>query len=113
MPTVSLTVKTGYGHELPEVNTGKYYTVLSEGECTMSVPRVYPDGETDSYILTHTITNSTIYHNGTETDRHNHKMKHICCLYSYLTSAHIHLPFYPHTEQTVTDSASQLPTVPV
>ena len=37
VPTVSLTVKTGYGHELTELNTGKYYTVLSEGEGIVSV----------------------------------------------------------------------------
>jgi hypothetical protein len=35
--TVSLTDMAGYGHDLTEVNTGKYYTVLSECEGIVSI----------------------------------------------------------------------------
>ena len=91
-------------------------------EGNVSVPRVYNECTTTVPTWGIGLVNSDTHFNGTaqyittvlrQTDRQNHEMKHICCLYSYLTSAHIHLPFYPHNEQTVTNSASQLPTVPV
>ena len=72
LSTESLTVKTGYGHELTEVNTGKHYTVRSEIEGTVSVllyivcvPWVYQQVDTACKLWQNILKKSTIYHNST------------------------------------------------